>query len=85
MAGMSALPLPAPKSIWEAKTENEWIKEYDSLLESREGRRYLNYADMVYLGQGASSVDDPRRKDLNRWMVGLDSFGFLVMMAATTL
>lgn len=54
------------------------------MLRSREGRRYLNYADMLYLGQGGST-EDPRRKDLNRWMVSLDSFGIVVMMAATTL
>jgi hypothetical protein len=85
MAGISALPLPASKSLWEARTEKEWIEAYDAMLDSREGRRYLNYADMVYLGQGGSSGDDLRRKDLNRWMVGLDSFGYFVMMAATTL
>jgi hypothetical protein len=84
MAGISALPLPAPRSVWEARTEEEWIKEYDAVVEIREGRRYLSYADMVYLGRG-SGGDDPRRKDLHRWMVGSESFGFLVMMAATTL
>lgn len=44
----------------------------------------MNYADMLYLGQGGGA-DDPRRKDLNRWMVSLDGFGIVVMMAATTL
>lgn len=84
MAGMSALPLPASKLMWEARTENEWIEEYNAFLRMREGRKYLTYADMLYLGQDVGG-EDPRRKDLNQWIVSLDSFGVLVMMAATTL
>lgn len=45
----------------------------------------MNYADLVYLGVGNGGVGDPRMKDLNEWFVGVDAFGMLVMMAATTL
>ncbi len=45
----------------------------------------MSYADIVYLGQGKAGSGDPRTKDLNDWLVSVDSFGILVMMAATTL
>jgi hypothetical protein len=85
MAGLSALPLPAHKQLWEARTEREWTGKYDELLRKREGRRYLSYADLVYLGQGCGGSGDPRTKDLNDWLASVDPFGILVMMAATTL
>jgi hypothetical protein len=83
LAGLSALPLPAHKSLWKASTECEWIERYDQILRKREGRRYLSYGDLVFLGKGESGSGDMRIRDLNEWFLGLDEFGILVMMAAT--
>lgn len=80
--GLTVLPLPAHKSLWEAKTEDEWIVKYDEMLRLREGRGYLRYLDLMELGKGNGGE---RMKDLNAWMVSGDAFGILVMMAATTL
>jgi hypothetical protein len=54
------------------------------MLKSRNGQRYLNYGDLIALGNG-SGKDEAKMKDLNAWMVSGDAFGILVMMAATTL
>jgi hypothetical protein len=80
--GLTVLPLPAHKSLWEAKAEDEWIVKYDEMLRLREGRGYLRYLDLMELGKGNGGE---RMKDLNAWMVSGDAFGILVMMAATTL
>jgi len=80
--GLTVLPLPAHKSLWEAKTEDDWIVKYDEMLRLREGRGYLRYLDLMELGKGNGGE---RMKDLNPWMVSGDAFGILVMMAATTL
>jgi hypothetical protein len=87
LSGLSQLPLPAYKSIWQATTDAEWTKNYSSWLREREGRPSLSYGDMLYLGtnwQGSENLD-PRIKDLNAWYVNVDAFGMLVMMAATSL
>jgi hypothetical protein len=81
--GLSVLPLPAHKQLWQAGGEEEWRREYDEMLRAREGRSYLRYEDLMDLGKG--KVTGGRMKDLNAWMISGDAFGMLVMMAATTL
>jgi hypothetical protein len=83
-SGLSQLPLPAYKSIWQATTEAEWTKNYTSWLREREGRPSLTYGDMLYLGTNGHT-NDLRVKDLNAWYVNVDAFGVLVLMAATSL
>lgn len=80
--GLSVLPLPAHKQLWQASDEEEWKQAYDEMLKGREGRGYLRYGDLLGLGKGCGGE---RMKDLNAWMVSGDAFGILVMMAATTL
>ncbi|KAN0110886.1 hypothetical protein V8E51_007273 [Hyaloscypha variabilis] len=79
--GLSVLPLPAHKQLWQASGEGEWSQAYDEMLKAREGRGYLRYGDLTALGKGEGGE---RMKDLNAWMVSCDPFGMLVMMAATT-
>ena len=81
--GLSVLPLPAQKQLWQAGGEEEWKREYDEMLRAREGRSYLKYKDLMDLGKGEVTVG--RMKDLKAWMISGDTFGMLVMMAATTL
>jgi hypothetical protein len=50
--GLSVLPLPTHKHLWEAATEGEWIEKYDEMLRARDGRCYLRYADLMALGRG---------------------------------
>ena len=86
--GLLAMPLPANKLIWQASREGEWRNEYDEALRKRKQRGYLRYRDLILLGNSAAldrDVYSARMKDLNEWMVSGDSFGILVMMAATTL
>ena len=81
--GLSVLPLPAHKQLWQADGEEEWRQGYDEMLRAREGRSYLRYEDLRGLGKG--KVTGERMKDLSAWMVSGDAFGMLIMMAATTL
>ena len=80
--GLSVLPLPAHKQLWEAMTEGEWVERYDEMLMARDGRGCLKYADLMALrkGRGGDKMDD-----LNSWMVSGDAFGVLVLMAANSL
>jgi hypothetical protein len=82
--GLSVLPLPAHKQLWQANGEEEWMQEYDDMLRAREGRSYLRYEDLRDLGKGKLQTGG-RMKDLTAWMVSGDAFGMLIMMAATTL
>jgi hypothetical protein len=81
--GLSVLPLPAHKQLWQAAKEDEWKREYDDMLRVREGRSYLKYQDLMDLGEG--KVTGGKIKDMNTWVVSVDAFGMLVMMAATAL
>jgi hypothetical protein len=81
--GLSVLPLPAHKQLWQANGEEEWRQGYDKMLGAREVRSYLRYEDLRDLGKG--KVTGGRMKDLSAWMVSCDAFGMLIMMAATTL
>ena len=83
VAGLSALPLPANKMLWQASTKEEWTKHYDHLLNAREGEKYLTYRDLVNLGQSRCLSHNLRMKNLNEWFISVDSFGILIMMAAT--
>ncbi|KAK3625108.1 hypothetical protein LTR56_019179 [Elasticomyces elasticus] len=80
--GLSVLPLPAHKQLWEAATEGEWIEKYDEMLRTRNGRCYLRYADLMALARGHGGA---KMNDLSSWMVSGDAFGVLVMMAANSL
>ena len=85
LSGLSQLPLPAYKSIWQAMTESEWTKHYSDWLRGREGRPALSYGDMLYVGKiGKTGGEDPRLNDLNAWYANVDAFGILIMMAATS-
>ena len=81
--GLSVLPLPAHKQLWQAGGEEEWRQRYDEMLRARKWRSYLRYEDLRDLRKG--KVTGGRMKDLSAWMVSGDVFGMLVMMAATTL
>jgi hypothetical protein len=82
--GLSVLPLPAHKQLWDAATEAEWIEKYDEMLRARDGRSYLRYADLTALKTGHGG-DAGKMNDLNSWMVSGDAFGMLVLMAANSL
>ncbi|KAF2421476.1 hypothetical protein EJ08DRAFT_690169 [Tothia fuscella] len=81
--GLSVLPLPAHKQLWEATGEEDRKQRYDEMLRARKGLSYLRYEDLRDLGKG--KVTGGRMEDLNAWMVSGDAFGMLVMMAATAL
>ncbi|KAH8669456.1 hypothetical protein BGZ60DRAFT_35522 [Tricladium varicosporioides] len=79
------IPLPANKSLWEAKTSEEWEKAHTAWASARDGRPPLTYGDMVTLQQNGRSSDDPRWEDLDDWYLNLDAFGTFVLMAATSI
>lgn len=86
--GLSDLPLPAHKLLWQASQEQIWELEYDKMLTRRQQGRYLRYRDLVALGNESGpsgDLDSTTKHDLDTWMVSGDQFGLLVTMAATIL
>jgi hypothetical protein len=81
--GLSVLPLPAQKWIWNSSEEKGWKDSYDEILKSREGRTCLTYGDLLAVGKVGVDEGGARMKDPNAWMVSGDAFGIFVMMAAT--
>jgi hypothetical protein len=53
--GLSVLPLPAHKELWQANEEEYWRRGYDEMLKAREGRGYLRYEDLRDLREGKIS------------------------------
>lgn len=80
-----AVPLPAPKAIWEAATECEWKREFTYHLTRTEGKAVLTYGDLVRFRQSNSLVEDPKFDELIYWCSNFDAFGNFILMTAMSL
>lgn len=68
--------LPCSKTLWQAKTREEWEKEY----EAEKGRaQETKFIDLVKYDAEA----DACKASLNKWMSQVDDFGSLVVSAAS--
>lgn len=69
--------LPCSKTLWQAKTREEWGKEYEAEkgLQARETK----FFDLVRYDAEA----DACKASLNSWMSQVDDFGSLVVSAAS--
>ena len=77
-----SIPLPAPKSLWEASTQEAWELEYDA-------SRMLQLSGLVTLGdlidlQRAEYTPANARK-LDVWNAGIDNLGALVNLVGSML
>ncbi|KAH8797350.1 hypothetical protein F5884DRAFT_815101 [Xylogone sp. PMI_703] len=80
-----ALPLPATKYLWEAKTETEWKKEYTTSLERRGDRPALTYGDLILLRHSKNISENPDFTELSHWCANFDSFGNFILMTAMSI
>lgn len=82
--GLDALPLPSGKTLWNALSEEEWVVEYELRLKQRLGRANLTYGNLIQLQRDSGgSLSDVTL--LENWYSDMDSFGHMVMVAATLL
>lgn len=75
------LPLPGPKSLWEASSQSAWEQEYKA-------NRNLQMSGLVTLGdlidtQNSGSVLSNAQK-LDKWNAGVDNLGSLLNLVGTT-
>ena len=74
------LPLPSPKSLWEAPTQSAWDSEYEAC-------RNFQTDGIVTLGglvdaQQSDHIPSNARK-LDRWYAGVDNLGCLLNLVGT--
>ena len=69
------LPLPNPKTLWEAPTQSAWESEYEAC-------RILQSGGLVTLGDlidaQLSDREPPNARNLDKWNAGADNLGCLL-------
>jgi hypothetical protein len=84
MEGFCLMPLPANKTIWEAEDEEDWKTEFDVCLREREIYGVSTEGRLVKLQQTISGMKTTEAS-WEKWLAGMDSFGSIVMTAASLL
>jgi hypothetical protein len=70
------IPLSSPKSVWEARTEEEWRSE-KSICDA--GKPFTEFGDLIEVKRGLSEEEGTR--GLERWESGCDKMGLLMGFA----
>jgi hypothetical protein len=70
------IPLSSPKSVWEARTEEEWRSEKD-ICEA--GKPFTEFGELIEAKRGTSEAEGLR--GLGRWESGCDKMGLLMGFA----
>jgi hypothetical protein len=73
------LPLPGPKSLWEASTRSAWETEYEASRFQTSG--LVTLGDLIDLQQSDYTPSNARR--LDTWNAGVDSSGSLLNLVGT--
>ncbi|KAK8133582.1 hypothetical protein PG984_005594 [Apiospora sp. TS-2023a] len=88
--GLILSPLPARSQLWEADTAAKWMSEIERDLGSQTDYGMTVSGDLVKVSESPVSGNMveagawPRQKaDWEEWLAGMDSFGGLVMLAAS--
>jgi hypothetical protein len=82
---ISAIPVPAHKTVWEAHSYSDWKKAQREYLKMREDRPSLTYGDFIRLHQKNQINQDHNLADLRDWFLNLDAFGTFVLMTASSI
>ena len=78
--GFRDIPLPAPKPLWEARTQSQWRSEYEVYKTMpRMGLEVLG--DLVDASKQKSTSTDKRR--LDSWSATMDNLGMLLQLGVT--
>ena len=71
---LADLPVPASKMLWEARSREEWEREYDLHLAEWAGGE-LRMSEL-WFSPGDDSKE--RRERVDRWVEGVDEFGMML-------
>ena len=82
--GLAIIPLPAQKTLWEARNAAQWQSEYELTLQAREIFALTNEGQVMKLQQRFGQVIT-QAASWEEWYGGSDRFGTLVMIAASLL
>lgn len=84
LLGFIMCPLPTKKLLWEARDATVWRLEFDAVLKERElfGLATDGQLTKMKIGSGGISTT---AIDWGKWYAEMDSFGTLIMIAASLL
>ncbi|KAH7040977.1 uncharacterized protein B0I36DRAFT_379824 [Microdochium trichocladiopsis] len=78
LQGCRDMPLPAPKALWEARSEAEWREERRE-IEARSGSMLTTIGDLL----DAREAGTAGQRALSMWYAECDSFGHLLRLAVS--
>ncbi|KAK8038650.1 hypothetical protein PG993_007061 [Apiospora rasikravindrae] len=88
--GLILSPLPARKQLWEAGSATRWMKEIERDLRAQTDYGMAVNGDLVKVSEGPREgigqygrAGARQKADWEEWFAGMDSFGGLVMLAAS--
>ncbi|KAK8009352.1 hypothetical protein PG991_011903 [Apiospora marii] len=88
--GLILSPLPARRQLWEAETASKWMSEIERDLGSQTDYGMTVSGDLVKVSEspansntGEHGARHRQKADWEEWLAGMDSFGGLVMLAAS--
>ena len=74
------IPLPSPKSLWEAPTQSAWESEYEASL-TFQTSGLVTLGDLIDVQQSDYTPSNARK--LDKWNVGVDNLGSLLNLVGT--
>ena len=77
-----SLPLPCAKSLWEARTEEEWVEEYKMCGGAVSHAGLDSFGDLMEANERLKEVSYARRLDV--WNANADKLGTLLNAAVST-
>jgi hypothetical protein len=78
--GLSHVPLPAPRDLWDWESRKAWAYRYKTYIESGKAEMVLTIANLKNSSNG--STNQRMLSALAKWTEGVDAFGTMVSLAA---
>ena len=78
--GYRCLPLPSPKTVWEARTQSIWEAEYEACRCARTNG-LVTLGDLIDAQQSAYTPYNARKLDI--WNAGVDNLGCLLNLVGS--
>ena len=75
-----SLPLPSPKSLWEAPTQSAWESEHEA-WRNFQTSGLVTLGDLIDAQQSDYTPSNARRLDI--WNAGVDNLGCLLNLVGT--
>jgi len=84
LQGFIMCPLPTKKVLWEARDASSWRVEFDATLKERELFGVSTDGQLTKMQIGSEGISTTA-SDWGKWYAEMDSFGTLIMIAASLL